>query len=421
MIDRLRRDDLVAHGAVVFAGAIAANAGNYLYYMLAGRVVGVEQYGELTALASAVLALGAPASVAQIVIARVAADLHARGDGAAADALLRRVTAWGGFAFAVLGAIAIACAEPVARYLQLSSGLPVVASAVALAGYGLATVQRGVLQGTHRFGSLSASYSLESGVRVALGIWLATRFGALGALAGFALAELASVAFHGWVFRRALRPGPPAAFDRAGLTAIVSGVGAIQLTLAVLVSSYDVVIVRHVFDPATAGLYAAASLAGRIVPGVLGFIPTVLMPKVAARAHARRSAARLLGAALAAGGATAAGALLIAIVAPGTVAALIAGPAFRPAAGIVPIYVAASGFLGLATVVAAYQIGLHRYAFVVPGVVVGAAEIAAIALWHPGITAVAWLLAAGHAALFAVTFIGIGATAKDDRAAPADR
>jgi hypothetical protein len=74
MISRLRRNDLAYHGAIVFSGLIVANVFNYLYYMVASRVMGVEPYGELTSLNAAVFALAAPASVAQIVVARLAAE-----------------------------------------------------------------------------------------------------------------------------------------------------------------------------------------------------------------------------------------------------------------------------------------------------------------------------------------------------------
>ena len=63
----------------------------------------------------------------------------------------------------------------------------------------------------------------------------------------------------------------------------------------------------------------------------------------------------------------------------------------------------------MATAVVAYQIGLHRYAFVLPSSLVAVAEVTAIAVWHPSLGAVLGVLVAGHAAFLATTFIGTGA------------
>ena len=80
MIARIRQSELARHGAIVFAGVLLANILNYLYYMLVGRAGGVETYGVVTSLTSALLVLSAPAIVVQLIVARLAADLEARAE-----------------------------------------------------------------------------------------------------------------------------------------------------------------------------------------------------------------------------------------------------------------------------------------------------------------------------------------------------
>src|SRR5579871_6942893 len=71
-----------------------------------------------------------------------------------------------------------------------------------------------------------------------------------------------------------------------------AGAGAAAATIAVtLMGSADVVLVKHFFDPHSAGLYAAASLGGKILLYLVGFIPTVLLPQAADR-HARGAQTR---------------------------------------------------------------------------------------------------------------------------------
>jgi len=61
----------------VFGGVALASVLNYLFYMLIGRGGGVEIYGVVTSLLSAVLVLSAPAIVVQLIVARLASDLEA--------------------------------------------------------------------------------------------------------------------------------------------------------------------------------------------------------------------------------------------------------------------------------------------------------------------------------------------------------
>ena len=57
----------------------------------------------------------------------------------------------------------------------------------------------------------------------------------------------------------------------------VSGVGSAAITLAgALIGSADVILVKHFFDPDQAGIYSAASLAGKVLLYFVGFVPTVL-------------------------------------------------------------------------------------------------------------------------------------------------
>jgi O-antigen/teichoic acid export membrane protein len=409
MISRLRRNDLAYHGAIVFSGLIVANVFNYLYYMVASRVMGVEPYGELTSLNAAVFALAAPASVAQIVVARLAAEFDATSNRSALNALTRMTVLWAGALGALAVVVVVLVRQPLAGFFHLPSAQPVVVSALTLAAFAFATVGRGIFQGSHRFGEMSVSYLVEGGVRFAIGIPLTIQHGAIGALAGFAIGELACLGYNLWAFRGALGATGAAFHLEAGYIArLASRVGIAQLVLTVLSAQYDVALVRHFFDANAAGLYAAAALIGRAVLGVLAFIPTLVMPKATALAARGAAGSPLLVTALGVSAAIIAPAAFLAAIAPAGVVALFAGKAFREAGPLVSTYVAAAGALGLANVVAAYQIGLHRYAFVWPAATVGLAEVLTIAFWHPSLIAVIWTLFFGHATLLAATFIGVG-------------
>ncbi len=396
MISRLRRSDLVRHGTLVFAGVVFTNVFGYLFFSLLGRRLGVEPYGVVTSLVSAELVIGAPAIVAQLICARLAADLANRKDTAALRRLADVVTAGSCVVAGIVIALGYVFRESIAAYFQLTEVQPIVIVVVALAVLGVISVQRGVLQGAQHYGDFSVSLSIEAATKVVIGVALAGPFGANGALTGVVLGGVASAAYGVYAFhvrfgtqreRLRLEPGV--------IGRIISHVGLGQLTLVIL-TYYDIPLVKHFFDPRAAGLYASAAFVGRAIVAAVSFVPTLVMPKVSSRAAAGQSTLPLLGSAVALAAAMIAIALLISAIAPRFIVTLISGRAFGDAAPLVLTYAIASGCLSMAYVVSAYKMGLHRYDFVIPALIAAIAEISVLSLWHPNLAAVVGVLAAGH-------------------------
>jgi O-antigen/teichoic acid export membrane protein len=409
VIARFRSNDVVRHGAAVFGGVAFASLFNYLFYMLLGRRVGVEPYGVVTSLASALLVVGAPAIVTQLIAARLASDLEAQHNIGGLRRLADLVTLYAGIVFFTAAVIGYVFRGAIAGYFNLTETGPLVVALIALAVFGITTAQRGVLQGAHCFGDLAASMAIDAGVKVVVGVGLAGMFGATGALVGIATGSAVALGYNQFAFRARFGTSRnPVALEPGLIGRVVAHVGIGQLTLTVLMF-YDVPLVKHVFDARSAGLYAAAALVGRAVISAVSFVPTVVMPKATARAAAGRSALPLLGMALGISCAIVVVAALLGVVAPRAVVTLIAGKAFAEAAPLVLSYIGASGLLSLANVVAAYKMGLHRYDFVVPALVVALGEITVISMWHPSLLAVVYVLLAGHAAVLAVTLFRVAA------------
>ncbi len=421
MIARLRNSELVRHGIIVFGGVAFASAFNYGFYILISRRAGVETYGVVTSLISALLVLTAPATVVQLIGARLAADLEARGDFAAIRKLADVVTVWTAAVAAVFVVVGILARDSLAAFFNLTSSEPIVISAIAFGFLAVVIVQRGVLQGSHRFGDYSASMTLEGLAKLAVGVPLVVPLGASGGIIGLGVSQVVAFAYHMYAFRArfgVLRA--PLALDRKLIARVVSHVGLGQITFTVLMF-YDVPLIKHAFDARTAGLYAAAALVGRALITALLFVPTLLMPKATARAAAGRSPLPLLAAALGLSGAVVAVTLLVGALAPRFVVTLIAGRAFGEAAPIVLPYLVASGALALANVVAAYKMGLHRYDFVIPALSVAIVEIAVFAFWHPTLAAAVTVLMVGHFMILCSTLFRLNAPAHaiDQSAKPA--
>jgi O-antigen/teichoic acid export membrane protein len=409
VIARIRRSQLVRHGALVFGGVVVASLANYLFYILISRRAGVETYGVVTSLISAILVLCAPATVVQLIAARLAADLEVRGDLPALRKLSDGVTLWTAAFAAVFVLAGILAREPLAGFFNLTSTGPIVISAITFGLLTIVTAQRGVLQGAHRFGDYAATQTIDGITKVVVGVPLVTPLGASGGLIGLATSSFMAFAYSMYAFRaRFGKLRGPLALDRKLIARVVTHVGLGQVTFTVL-AYYDVPLIKHAFDAHSAGLYAAASLVGRALLSVLSFVPTLIMPKATSRVAAGRSPLPLLGAALGLSAAAVGVAVVAGWLAPGAVVTLIAGRSFGEAAPIVLPYLAASGALATANIVAAYKMGLHRYDFVIPALVVAAIEIATFAFWHPTLTSAVMVLLVGHVAILCTTLFRLNA------------
>jgi O-antigen/teichoic acid export membrane protein len=406
---RLLRSPTARHGGIVFAGTAVISVFNYLFYMLIGRRVGVGAYGVVTSLSSVLFVIGAPAIVGQLIAARLAADLELRNDRSSIRRLADYVTLLSTAIGIVVFVIGYFARFPVAGFFNLTDPAPVIATLIALALFGVVMIQRGVLQGAHRFTEYVVSGSIETIAKVIAGVWLAGTFGATGALVGIDIGLALALLYNLVIFSTRFGPsGSALAFDAGLVKRVVTNVGVGQLTLTIL-TFYDVPLVKHLFDPLNAGLFSAAALVGRAVFNAVSFVPTLVLPKAAARMGVGRSPLPLLAAALALAGGIVGFAAVASAIAPQLIVTAIAGPKYGDASSLVLGYVVANGALSLANVVAAYKMGLHRFDFVVPALLLAISEIVTISFWHPSLLAVLAVLAVGHTAVLGATLFRVTA------------
>jgi O-antigen/teichoic acid export membrane protein len=417
---RVRNSDFVRHGALVFAALMAANVLQFVFYSVLSRVVGVEQYGVLTSLFSATLLIATgPATVAGTIVARLSADLRAAGDMRKIRRLGDVVT--GSTALIGFGAflLAVALAAPIAGYLRLASTQPVIITGVALGLSFAIPVQRGIFQGTEKFGAFALSNIVEAAVKVIAGSLLALRFGVNGALAGLAIAF-----FLSWSYNVVTLRSLGSTVHRLTLDVRRIVLTSMNVTLAVLAVNallfYDVILVRHYFSAVTAGLYGAAALVARAMYTVIAFIPTIVLPKASARRSDGRRTGSLLIASLGTASLIIVGGLAITGLFPRFVVTFLAGRAFADAGAFVLPYTFALGALALANVTAMYNIGLHRFDFVVPVAAIALGEIIAVVALHQSVAQVLFILCIGHALALAATLIPNRATLRRIAEAPAN-
>lgn len=404
-LDRLRTSAMVKQSLLVFAAGMVLNVSGFIAHAVASRELGVTAYGGLYALINAALIAALPAAFVAPVVAQLAAEFRALHD----DGHLRGLTDSIAAGFLKLGIVYLVVATlgafPFARFLHVPVwSVPFVGL---LAGAALSlNALRAIAQGTQDFVGYGLSNAAE-GIAKVVGIVVLITIGLKlgGAMLGFFLGPVCALIYLARRLRQRYAASEQRSVRYDWRRILNAGAGAAAATIAIaLMGSADVVLVKHYFAPHEAGLYAAASLGGKMLLYAVGFVPTVLLPQAADR-HARGAQTReVLAGSLTTLAAVAFCGLLIFYFFGLNVLHALVGHAFDAAAPLLVRYGLAMVLLALTNALTFYGIATHRLAFTVPLFLCTLGTLLAIVAVHPTLSTVVEIMVFGNlAAALAVT------------------
>ena len=353
-----RRRGWVGPGLLVATGIGVWSAGNWVFFILVGRLLGPRDYGLVAAVLSVCLVLYVLCSALQPTLA-------ASNRGEAPDAIFARalrVTIAATVAVMVLAAIVVVIASVVVANVPTSVMLGAV---TVLAGIAVFPLTLGQLQGERRFGAYSLGFITVGIMRplAFLALWVAgVRVLApiLGTAASWILGSVVVIVLA----RRALHTPP---IDRTSTqwrgfrSSIVPN--AAGVTAIAILTNADVITAKLVLDGRDAGLFAAASAISQglfLVPQVFS---TLALTRMAARRARGRSSAALVAAGVGVTLAAGAAFVLFAIPLGRAFMRLTYGSAFRQAGDLLPYYGASMACMGCAIVLLFHQIGRRDFRY----------------------------------------------------------
>jgi O-antigen/teichoic acid export membrane protein len=276
---------------LLFAMLMANNLCNYLFHALASRSLGPGEYGALVSMLALLTVLGIPSQALQTVMARRVSVAEVEGRHAQAGGLARKLLLRVLLAGACLGLVLVLIRKPLAEFFRLSSAWPLVAAGLTAVVMLATPVLRGVLQGLQRFGQLGANLLADGMGRLLFGgLLLALGAGTTGAVGASAAGCALALVLAAWALRPLFATSadskvsqPPASGMYSELLPVTAIFGAF-----LLLSTLDVLAVKHFFPPESAGYYSAGSLVGKAFLFLPLAVANVLFPKVSAqRAQAR--------------------------------------------------------------------------------------------------------------------------------------
>jgi glycosyltransferase involved in cell wall biosynthesis len=167
------------------------------------------------------------------------------------------------------------------RMLQLPSPVPVIVAATTLVSWSFLPVTRGILQGIRSFRALGASLAAEGLVKLGAGILLVSAgFGLTGAVAGVSIGAFAALVITQFHLRELRRDDRE---NRSRSDEVLHGLSPFAQALAcyTILTQADVILAKILFSPIDAGVYAAASTAGKIILYLTAPLVLVMVPQVA--------------------------------------------------------------------------------------------------------------------------------------------
>ena len=358
------------------AATLAGNAISLVFTIVFTRILGPSGYGSLASLVSAFLILSIGGSALQVAAARETALGHL-GKG---EEIAQTLSGWLwrlGLAGLVLTVGALLLREPISHVITVPDHPWAAAATIPTAALWVAlSLQRGVLQGLHAYGTVGASIVVEAGGRLAAGLALvAAGAHVTGAYLGTPLALLVTMVVLGQVLRRRLgAPHGHHEMRRLRTLFAASRAPVAALMLFAILQNIDVIVVHDRIGGDLAGSYAAAAVAAKLMVWIGIGIGLYLLPEATRRKAAGEDTREVLVRGLGVLALVAGPALLIFATVPHLLLKLAFGPEFTDADDALLILGVAMTLLTVTYLSVQYLLALGRKRFLWVLVVVAAAE-----------------------------------------------
>ena len=260
---RFADEEILRHSGVMLAVTILSKVLSYIFYFIMARLLIPEDYGTLGALLSFFFVANVFIGGIQPIIANFTAEFQRKNEKGKIKTLLIVASKKLGL-YGVLGFTLISIFSPlISAFLHMPSNVPVIIIGITFALGAVLMVIRGILQGLGNFLSLGINLSLETALRVLFGALLVFfGLGINGAVLAIALAVLVSI-FSGvlplrFILRESREKINASEIYAYSLPVILTSFATVAMV------NIDVILVKHYFDAATAGYYAAASLLAKV-------------------------------------------------------------------------------------------------------------------------------------------------------------
>lgn len=409
MIKRIKQL-LLNDATFLFAATILVNAGNYLINLILGRILGPEEFAEVSVIATGVLMLSFFAVGLQLTSAKYSATYIAEDNEPYLNRFINWLTHRTFIVSCAISILLLIMAWNLQEFFHFNSVWPFIIITIGIPFYFDFSISRGLMQGTDSFKRLSLTYLIEMAVRLLVTFLLVLivvkingDWSTEAVSIGFLLSFIATYIYG----RRSKNSSDTKSIEASEYKTIknfILIIGAYELS-QIMINNSDIMLVKHFFENKEAGLYAALALIGRVVFFATWTIVTLLFPKVIQKEKRGESHTHLFWGSL----------IIVAVIGLIIICAcyllgdliiqILFGSAYLEAAPFLWQYACATTLFACANVFAYYYMSLNKYWPVLFSAIAGIAQIVCIWLYHENILTVIWVQIYLMSTLFAFMMI----------------
>lgn len=272
---------LIMGSAVLLSGSAFTSLINLAYNVALARFLGPRGFGHATAVYTLLTLTSAVTLAFQIIATKLVAKQHGESLRFAVYRTLHRAALVCGVLIALFFII---FQRAIVSNLQLPGGSLVLFLALATAFYVPLGPRRGYLQAAFGFRKLAANLVLEGIVRL-LGSLLMIRLGF--GVAGVIWANAAAIAAAYFAIAPRAAAKAPSVVS-IGQTFREVGHAMVFYSGQVVINNCDILLVKHFFDPDSAGLYAVVAMVGRVIFALSSAVVNGMFPVASGMKHEDR-------------------------------------------------------------------------------------------------------------------------------------
>ena len=382
---------------------LIVNAGNYLYNLILGRVLGPEKFADAAILITFLLILSFIGMTFQLVAAKFSVLFEKELFTGFISKIYKQAALFG----VCLGILIICTSSLLQVFFNTATSKMFVFFGLGVPFYFLMSVNRGVYQGRNKLTLLSVTYQLEmlsrlfitvgliyclninSSVIIAIGIFFSLVIGLLPF-------KIENISFKKW-FKIPI--------EKKKLIQRFFIVTAFYECTQIIINNSDILLVKHYFDAYNAGLYASLALIGRVVYFMAWMFVMLLLPKVVALKKEGKDT-RIIFFKYVAYIATLAIVIIVGCyLFPKFIVGLLFGKAYLSIVPLLWKYALATGIFAVSNIFAYYFLSIDKYLPVVLSGVFGVLQVVLVILFHSNLMQVVHMQVVAMAFLLAVQLL----------------
>ena len=357
------------------------NAGNYLYNLLLGRILGPSQFADAAILITLLLVLSFIGMTFQITTAKYAILLNAT----QLHLFLKFIFKYALLLGLLFGFLIIIFNHQLQEIFKTKTALMFVVFGFGLPLYFIMSINRGLYQGKNDLKRLSKTYYFEMLCRLILTLSLLYVLPQIPPSITIAIGILTSFFFGLIPFQNTIVSNADNTENEALIAkpiVIFFALSAFYELTQIIINNSDILLVKHYFNSEQAGLYASLALIGRVVYFVAWMFVMLLLPKVIQLKKEGSDTLPILLKYVLYIVSLSTIIVLGAFLFPELVVRLMFGEQYLPIAFLLWKYALATSIFAVANIFTYYFLSINKYIPVIISAFLGLTQIILIVLYH---------------------------------------